>query len=234
MAIFKKIIFGLNVVGPQGVNAINDFVIGETTDGKTAILVGDQIIKTGGLEYVDDEGIVHEVPFLPSLPTNTTKYYKLVEHNKTLSWAETTGLDIPALPADISEKTYSLETTSSGMAWVEKSSDGGTPIPVSFRGFSGNSDEDFRVKVNNSVIINDADSYQEGELASSWVTVLLNAGDVISFEKVGDDAYCSACTRTEVLANGRLNNEEDETFFTSPYTVANGTRSLSFDITMDK
>ena len=236
MAIFKKIIFGLNVVGPQGINVPNDFIIGETTDGKTAVLVGDQIVQTGGLEYVDEQGNVHAVPTLPSLPTNTTKYYKLVEHNKTLSWEETTGLDIPALPADINTKTYVLETTSSGMAWVEKTGGGGgdTSIPVSFMApFGETSDYDVRVKVNNTVILNAEGSDIGSGVSSHPISVLLHEGDVISFELVvaeGIEAECNEFKRVVVNANGTFSVDDDTSSFAESYTILEGTRSISFDI----
>ena len=89
MPIFKKIVFGLNVVGPQGVNAPNDFIVGETTDGETGVLVGESLLTTEGLKYIDESGQIHTVEMLPSTEgLEAGKQYKLVVEDGAASWVE--------------------------------------------------------------------------------------------------------------------------------------------------
>lgn len=122
MAIFKKTVFGLNVVGPQGINAINDFVVGETEDGETGVLVAHSLLTDSGLKYIDEQGKIHDIPMLPTTPTNKTKYYKLVFHNEDLTWVETANLDLPALPVDAASKTYYLQSVNGTLGWGTVSS----------------------------------------------------------------------------------------------------------------
>lgn len=130
MAIFKKIIFGLNVVGPQGVNAENEFTVGQLAGGSTgelavvyedqpAIQLGTRIFTPVGTLYKGPDGEywpLEEIPAIPDDAIAEGKNYILgLDEDAEVAW-----IKFPELPDDYDEKNYVLALNDDGvMVWVD-------------------------------------------------------------------------------------------------------------------
>ncbi len=206
--VFKKQIFGLNVTGPQGVNANNEFTIGQIGgDGNTpltseywyqpAIRLGNKIFTPVGNVIMEnnDEDFIPELT-LPTPPADgeDKNFILWCDWNSgEFSWRE-----FPNLPEDFDEKNYVLALNDEGtMIWKEEIAAPATVGVV----FSGDT-SDMSVTVNGTPI-SVLDKFANG------VTLWFKAGDVLN--ATGNDGSVSGSV------NGPIG---EGTAMTFPYTIS--------------
>ena len=244
--VFKKQICGLNVTGPQGVNAKNEFIIGQIGgDGSTpltaeywyqpAIRLGDKVITPVGnvTMFNNDEDFVADIT-IPEPPQDAWEdgqnYILGLDDNAEVAW-----IKFPNLPEDFDEKNYVLALDDEGvMIWKAADSMAVRYIPVTFKGFTSDADKDYTVSINDGeILLNNSHNF-DGDIVTQC-TIMLKAGDEIDISIVGADAHVSNAQIEYTTSTGEMVSDDSaDTLILDGLVIGETWMSLVIDLTIDK